>query len=159
MGRWAFALRNPEQVLHNLETLTKAEDILIEYTAQSKNYFYISETSAGNVKYSWSINYLLLLHEGNFINQAFLLLYNIVRFIGQIFIILLLARDFVWRGKLVFGGKVQGDPAGLGLDFGCSNQCLLDSTWADERWAERAEHLGKMSGTSKSKSTQIRSDT
>ena len=99
MEPWAFALGKPKLVIHNLETLTEAEDILIDYTAQSKNYFHISETSAGNVKYSWSINYLLLLHDGNLINHALLLLYNIIRFIGQILIILLLARDFLWRGR------------------------------------------------------------
>ena len=82
----------------------------IHYRQLISDILHISEAAAGNVKYSWSIKYLLLLHESSRINHSVLLLYNIARFIGQVVIILLLVGDSVWAGRLGCG-KQQASEA------------------------------------------------
>ena len=64
-------------------------------------------------------------------------------------------------GQLLCCKSLQGGPSRLGPGLGWLwfwlFHCWANSAWADVRWAEWAEQLSKMSGTSKSKSTQPRS--
>ena len=63
--------------------------------------------------------------------------------------------DITLKGYLILY-RVSQEVSDLGwidLDFGCSAICPILPGLMREREAERAEQLGKMSGTSKSKST------